>query len=170
MDETYTIQSVMATGKSDPTYGTEYYVKFAESEQTFQMWYKTAPTEGQKQDGHIEGNKFKKAKKEWNPGGPSSGITRSSDQPKRPAYKDNSDGQRQGMAINNAAAYVMATAEKPLNPSEWAQAVKAYAKALYDASDLTEQVEVTVTAEPTVEAPKNVQEIFGVKKAIPANK
>ena len=174
MAEKYTIQTVIPTGKSDPMYGTEFHVKFAENEGTFKLWYKTPPTEGQVQEGDIDGWKFKKAKKEWdgNSGGsassasaPPSTTSKSAYQPR--VYKDNSDGMRQGMCFNNAANYVEAISPEPLAPADWARAVKAYAQALYLLGDLAAEEVVPPTEQVTevtvAEAPKTVQEIFGVK-------
>ena len=177
MAEKYTIQTVIPTGKSDPMYGTEFHVKFAENEGTFKLWYKTPPTEGQVQEGDIDGWKFKKAKKEWDGNSSGGASSASASAPTKPAYqprvyKDNSDGMRQGMCFNNAATYVLAVApvldKEPLNPTDWARAVKAYAQALYLLGDLAAEEETVVppaeqVTEVTVaEAPKSVQDIFGV--------
>lgn len=52
--------------------------------------------------------------------------------------KDNSDGQRQGMCINNAANFVNASEDrKDLTPVMWAERVWRYANALYALGDLT---------------------------------
>ena len=172
MAEKYTIQTVIPTGKSDPMYGTEFHVKFAENEGTFKLWYKTPPTEGQVQEGDIDGWKFKKAKKEWdgNSGGGASSASAPPSTTSKPAYqprvyKDNSDGMRKGMAINNAATYVNAVSPEPLAPKDWAKAVTAYAKELYVVSELEDVAPVPPTEQPkeVAEAPKTVQEIFGVK-------
>lgn len=176
MAEKYTIQTVIPTGKSDPMYGTEFHVKFAENEGTFKLWYKTPPTEGQVQEGDIDGWKFKKAKKEWDGGSSGGASSASAPAPSggKPAYqprvyKDNSDGMRQGMCFNNAANYVDSISPKELTPTEWAKAVKAYAQALYLLGDLAAEEVVPpteqVTEVPVTEAPKTVQEIFGVKAA-----
>ena len=174
MAEKFTIQTVIPTGKSDPMYGTEFHVKFAENEGTFKLWYKTPPTEGQVQEGDIDGWKFKKAKKEWdgNSGGGASSASAPPSTTSKPAYqprvyKDNSDGMRQGMCFNNAANYVEAISPEPLAPADWARAVKAYAQALYLLGDLAAEEVVPPTEQVTevtvAEAPKTVQEIFGVK-------
>lgn len=155
MAENYTVTTVMETGKSSPTYGTEYHVKFAESEQTFQLWFKKAPLQGDKVYGNINGNKFKKEKKEFEP------TQQTGQAPAKRTYQDNSDGQRQGMCINNAAQYINAQNEK-LTPSEWAESVRAYAQALYGKSDLA-KAEVKEEAE-AAEISTSVQEIFGVTK------
>lgn len=162
---TYTIKSVMATGKSSPMYGTEYYVQFNEIGQSFPLWFKTEPAIGHQINGTIEGTKFKKEKKEWNPNGatPSqaSQPTVGSSTPK-PAYKDNSDGMRQGMCINNAANYVANSGDEVLSAKGWAETVHAYATALYSLGDL-------VKTEPEDDTLESVKDMFGVT-AVPANK
>lgn len=127
----YTIESAMKTGKKSPTYGEEFYVKFEESEDTFTLWYKTAPKKGQEQAGEIKGSKFTKEKAPYNgkASAPNTG-------PKK-TYNGNSDGQRQGMCINNASNYVNSLDfEKTLTDREWAKTVHAYATALYVLGDL----------------------------------
>lgn len=141
MTETYTVQNAMKSGKKDATFGEEYYVKFVESEQTFPLWFKKDPT-GSKIEGEINGSKFKKVKKEYNP-------TEKPASAGKPVWKDNSDGQRQGMAINNAAAYVQSCATEIVPPAVWAKTVIGYAKALYDSSDLN-----------AVAEPESTQEVF----------
>lgn len=148
MAETYTIQQTMPTGKSHEKFGSEYQVKFVESEQTFALWFKKEPQPNDTIDGEINGNRFKKVRKEWNP----------DQKPAAPAKQYNNsreDGMRQGMAINNAAQYVAAISPEPLKPSEWARAVSQYARALYDASDLNAQPEASQDV-------KSVKDIFGV--------
>lgn len=53
-------------------------------------------------------------------------------------YKDNSDGQRQGMCFNNAANYITASTppERMLEADMWAKHVYNYANALYKLGDL----------------------------------
>lgn len=172
--EKYTIEKVSPTGKQSPMYGTEYHVKFVENEGHFKLWYKSAPTEGQVQEGTIDGWKFKKAKKEFNPDNQeSTQETTSAPKPtaSRAPYKDNSDGMRQGMCFNNASQYVLNVSPEPLAPAEWAKAVNAYAQALYLVSELSKEpieVEAPKTKVVTIaEAPKSVQDVFG---ASPANK
>ena len=139
----------MPTGKNNATYGVEYYVKFNESEDTFRLWFKKAPEAGQTIDGDIADGKFKKAKKEWKPqeGGGSTGQGGTSPAPSR-SYKDNSDGMRQGMCINNAANYVNSLEfPKALTDREWAELVHSYATALYILGDLKAPItEETVAA------------------------
>lgn len=57
---------------------------------------------------------------------------------------DNSDGQRQGMCINNAAAYVIAVRDPKagvMTPTDWAEIVHGYATALYALGDLNAKEE-----------------------------
>jgi hypothetical protein len=106
---TFTVKSVMSTGKTHATYGTEFYVQFNEVEQAFPLWFKSAPEIGTAIDGEINGGKFKKIKKEYTPNTEAPAASTqggASSSPAKPAYKDNSDGMRQGMCFNNAANYV----------------------------------------------------------------
>jgi len=58
--------------------------------------------------------------------------------------KDNSDGMRQGMCINNAANYVNSLEfPQALTDREWASLVHSYATALYILGDLKEAEEIT---------------------------
>lgn len=149
MVETYTVQSAMKTGNKSDKYGEEYYVKFVESEQTFTLWFKKDPS-GEKLEGSIEGSKFVKAKKEYTPGAPQTGG-----QPPRKSGYDG-DGQKQGMAINNAAEYVNDHAPELVDPETWAITVIKYAKALYKRSDLNAE-EVLTEAATAGELFKNVR-------------
>lgn len=155
----YTIKSVMPTGKNHATYGTEFYVQFNEVEQAFPLWFKTPPEVGSEVEGDIADGKFKKAKKEWKPsneGGSSASQGGSSHS--RAPYKDNSDGMRQGMCINNAANYVNSLEfPKALTDSEWATTVFSYANALYRLGDLTKAPEGSQDVE-------NVQAVFAGAK------
>lgn len=90
------------------------------------------------------------------------------------AYKDNSDGQRQGMCINNAANYVNAN-EKDLTPVAWAEQVWRYANALYNFGDLkkedvTEALD-TGTLDEIADVPddgrislEDIEDVFGGSK------
>lgn len=147
MVETYTVQNVMATGKDHDTYGKEFYVKFVESEQTFPLWFKKAPDAGTKINGEINGSKFKKDKT------PPADETPKNSPVSRGRY--DSDGQRQGMCINNAANYVNSCATEIVTPKKWAETVHGYANALYLLGDLGQ-----VPAEPAAE---NTGELFGGK-------
>lgn len=137
MSETYKVESVMKTGKNSPQFGSEYYVKFYESEQTFPLWFKSDPQVDSTLNGTIEGSKFKKEKKEWNPN-PSTAetpVASPAPQSSRP-YKDNSDGMRQGMCINNAANYINTVATDTVDAKTWAKTVHQYATELYKLGDL----------------------------------
>lgn len=167
---TYTVKSVMPTGKNHDTYGVEFYVQFNEVEQAFPLWFKQAPEVGTTIDGEINGGKFKKARKEWKPENSSGGASSESAPVRsgKPAWKDNSDGMRQGMCFNNAANYV-ATLEFPkaLTDSEWATTVFSYAQALYRMGDL-QQAPEGAQETPKEEALENVQAVFGGAQAVPA--
>lgn len=79
---------------------------------------------------------------------------------------DNSDGQRQGMCINNAANYLVAIHDPkagPLTAEEWAEMVNGYATALYAVSDLKAEPKETNPFEgedPVEEAPLNADDIL----------
>lgn len=165
----YTVADVeKANEPADPTYGQKYYVRFEGQEQSVQVSRKSDPQIGEEMDGTIKEGRFKKTPKPYTPGAPQQRY----DGPKR---ADNSDGQRQGMCINNASAYVLYRSEhaqKPLDPKEWATTVAAYANELYKLGDLegTTFDEVTPEAlseaiKPITEGPKHVQEIFGKPEA-----
>lgn len=171
----YTIKSVMPTGKTSQMYGTEYYIQFNEVDKAFPLWFKQDPAVGSELEGEINGSKFKKVKKEWKEDQSSqsqSNPTTSSPTGTKPAYKDNSDGMRQGMCFNNAANYVNSLDfGKPLTDSEWARTVFAYAQALYRMGDLNVAPEGSqVATEPVVEQPtplENVQAVFGNVQPVP---
>jgi len=163
--EKYTIQTAIPTGKTHQMYGTEFHVKFAENEGTFKLWYKEPPQEGKEQYGTIDGWKFKKAsKQDLENAGIQSASTPSATPAaarapySKPAYKDNSDGMRKGMAINNAAAYVLAVSPEPLSPNEWATAVTKYATALY----LISELDGTTLPKPEDKTIQNVKDVFGI--------
>ena len=130
----YTISNVMATGEESEKFGHEYYVKFAESADTVKVWRKTEPKEGDVWNGKIDGNKFVKP-----PYNPEAKKTAPAASTKATGYKrvDNSDGQRQGMCINNAANYVNNTQGDKLEAKDWANMVHSFAQALYNKGDLT---------------------------------
>jgi hypothetical protein len=157
--EKYTVATSMPSGKSDPKFGTEYIVKFAENEGTFKLWYKKQPEEGFVQEGTIDGWKFIKAKKEYVAGAAGS-VPAAVHSVSKPTYRDNSDGMRKGMAINNAAAYVMATSQELYSPQAWAKRVADYARELYLVSELEPQTqeETPAPVDRTTEAKK----VFGV--------
>lgn len=154
---TFTVKSVMPTGKNHATYGTEFYVQFNETEAAFPLWFKSQPDIGTAIEGDIVAGKFKKVKKEYTPqaeapaGAPAA----------KPAWKDNSDGMRQGMCFNNAANYV-ATLEftKALTNQEWAELTFSYAQSLYRLGDLNQAPEGSQAA-PADEVPTTVAGVFG---------
>jgi hypothetical protein len=133
MDETFTIQSIMPTGKTDKFGNAGYYVKFVESENTFTLLFKDPRKEGDKLEGHIDGSKF--IKKPFVQGQAVSGA------PVKKTYgaiqADRGDGMRQGMCINNAAQYVSDHSGGKIDlPDVWANTVHTYATALYNLGDL----------------------------------
>lgn len=158
--QSYTVANVMPTGQTSPKFGDEYYVKFAESEETFKVWRtaKNKPVEGAVWEGTIEGDKFKKAPFV-------SSHTESGATAKRTygaIQADKGDGMRQGMCINNAANYVNATQGDKLEAEDWANMVHAFAQALYNKGNLTqtpEGVEVT----DAVAGVQNVKDVFGIQ-------
>lgn len=86
----------------------------------------------------------------------------------KPAYKDNSDGMRQGMCINNAANYVAhnhTDADRAmLNSDEWAKLVWNYANDLYLLGDLGNVQEGDVVNNDVTEEAidlSDIKDIFG---------
>lgn len=149
MSQTYTVKSTMPTGKTNEKFGSEYYVQFNETEQTFPLWFKTAPDIGKEIEGEIVEGKFKKVKKEWKPGeGKSGSNSQNGGSQSRGQYKDNSDGMRQGMCFNNAANFVNNQVfDKIPTAQEWADTVFGYAQALYRKGDLMQPAEDLQEAE-----------------------
>jgi hypothetical protein len=152
----YTVRQATPTGKSDPTYGTEYIVHFNEDDREVRLSKKDAVVVGQEFNGTINSNKygcyFKKDP--FVPGQATAPAATTSPQPTaKPSrtFKDNSDGMRQGMCINNAANYVnkILGVDEPLDAAAWAKAVHAHATALYRLGDLTQDPDV-----------QNVKDVF----------
>lgn len=146
----YKIEQFEPTGEKHDMFGTEYHIKFDGQMRSFKLWFKEAPTVGKEVDGNIEGDRFKKIKKEYN-GGATSTVT---------GYTprvDNSDGQRQGMCLNNASNYVTKT-QAEATPDEWAKQVYNYANALYALGNLDGLGELDNSPKTDL---KNVAEIFG---------
>lgn len=142
---TYTIQSVMQTGKNSPQFGSEYYVKFNEMADTVPLWFKNEPAVDTPVDLEKVNGKWKKVKKEWNPQTKSQSSSPAETKTAPYARKDNSDGMRMGMCMNNAANYVNSLSfEKTLTDQEWALTVYAYASALYALGDLKNPEAATV--------------------------
>lgn len=161
----FTIKTATPTGKTDPTYGDEYYVQFEEDTRAVKMSRKAVPQPGGKENGQIIDGKygayFKKDPYQPTPQG---GAVNVPAKKWTPIKRDNSDGQRQGMCLNNAANYVNTLEfEKALTDREWAQLVHSYATALYRLGDLKDVEDQPAPAElPIAEAPKAVQDVFGV--------
>jgi len=64
------------------------------------------------------------------------------------AWKDTSDGQRQGMCMNNAAAYInLRNANEDMPAKDWAAMVHEFAKALYELGGLENTPEVEVAGQ-----------------------
>lgn len=80
-------------------------------------------------------------------------------------YHDNSDGQRQGMCFNNAAAYLNYVADpgKALTPNKWAAAVWTYAQALYQRGDLNK------THEDNLDTPVDSSDHEAIKRGLQAD-
>lgn len=160
----YTVKSAQATGKVDPTYGQEFIVFFNEDPREVKLSRQNPVEVGQEEDGTIIDGKwgayFKKTP--WNgANAPAPAVAGQAKAPVKPAYKDNSDGMRQGMCFNNAANLVNKMVELTgINPEpvQWARDVFGFARALYSLGDLTEDLppeEIDFK-----DAPTNVQEIF----------
>lgn len=131
----YTISNIMPAGETHDMYGTKYLVKFAEEADTFELWFKKTPNEGDKIPGSIQDGRFKKDKPAFGSKPAYTGPQKSGFSPAERAKS--ADGQHQGMCYNNAAQYVNAKATNLLPPVEWADAVYKYAQALYAKGDLT---------------------------------
>lgn len=163
---TFTIKQVMETGDVHDTYGKEYFVQFNEMDDTVKLWFKKeTPAAGMEVELEKGAKGWKKVKKEWKPQEKVGGGASTSSAPSKPAYKDNSDGMRQGMCINNAANYVNGLEfDKALTDVEWATTVFSYANALYRLGDLTKAPEGSqeAPAENMDQTPlESVQAVFG---------
>jgi hypothetical protein len=125
----YTVKQVKPTGEAPSSFGTKYHVRFNEDDRTVTVTKKTEVTVGQELDGDIKENSygayFKSAPREFTPA------------PKAAFTPKNSDGQRQGMCINNAASFVNVAGDASMEAQAWADMVHAYASALYNKGDLT---------------------------------
>jgi hypothetical protein len=128
-----TIKSVTPTGKVDQGFGVPYYVTFEEVEGSVYAQKKTEPQVGDEWWGKVEDGKFglKFVKDPYNPN-QENRVVPTGDAPR--TFKDNSDGMRQGMAINNAAKYVI---ERNINnelfvgAQELADEIKEFAVPIY---------------------------------------
>ena len=156
---TYTIKSIMPTGKESAQFGKEFYIQFNEMSDTPSFWFKKEPQVGGSLDLEQVNGKWKKVKKEWNPNQQSQSPATAQAGASKPAYKDNSDGMRQGMCFNNAAAYVntLEFVNGALTNAEWAQLVFDYAQALYRLGDLNTPQEGSQQAS----AFDNTAQLFG---------
>lgn len=82
-------------------------------------------------------------------------------------WKDNSDGQRQGMCFNNATLFVNMMLQKSdtaVSPEEWAEMVRAHAKALYLRVDLAEAAQ-----KATPEATPSLSQQYKERKTVAAD-
>lgn len=83
----------------------------------------------------------------------------------RTPARDNSDGQRQGMCINNAANYINSQS-KDYTPVEWADRVWRYANTLYGLGDLKKESNTSIDTVVEVDDNKpidlsDVEDVFG---------
>lgn len=165
---TYTVKQATATGKVTAKFGTEYIVHFNEDEREVKMSRQKPVEVGQEEHGTIVDSRYGAyfKKDPYNPD-----LAKTADPVKKqwaPMRKDNSDGMRQGMCMNNAANYVNSLDTGPLTPKDWAKAVYSFATELYELGDLgykdaPEDIKSQLET-PLSEAPKSVQEVFGVSK------
>lgn len=163
---TYKVLDVKPTGKDDPKFGTEFWVKL-DNEDVAKLWFKNAPAVGTELDLEKTDKGYKKVKKEWKPSSEKSSSESSSSSSSsrssatKPVYKDNSLGMRIGMCINNAAQYVNSLdiqdkegLPKILSPDEWADTVTSYALELFTRTDDKKFVEAeakeVIKGEPVV--------------------
>lgn len=98
--------------------------------------------------GHIEdlvsrnGKPYRKFKREqqegqgFTPQQPTASTQTSGQSGYSKGSDDRADGMRQGMCINNAAAYVASAIDTALTQKEWSELVHSYASALYALGDL----------------------------------
>ena len=164
----YKVAAVKPSGKDDPKFGTEFYVKL-DNDDVARLWFKNAPEVGQELDLEKGPKGYKKVKKEWNPSNTSSQSSEKSSasygKPSRAPFKDNSQGMRIGMTVNNAANYVNSLDirdndgnAKILTPDEWATTVASYAIELYHATDdanFTEEKKPVIEGEHVELDPEN---------------
>jgi hypothetical protein len=156
----YTVKSATPTGKVDPKFGTEYIVHFNEDIREVKLSRQKPVELGQEENGQIVDSKFGAYFKK------DPFVRDVPLQDQKPAWKDNSDGQRQGNCLTNAANYVLAISPNPLKPLDWANAVHQYAEALYQTGglqtaleELTAPVEATVGTTEAI-TPQDIQAIF----------
>lgn len=157
---TYKVSAVKPSGKDDPKFGVEYYVKL-DNDDVARLWFKKEPVVGQELDLEKGDKGYKKVKKEWNPSNPSSTSSTTPSKPfqKSSTFKDNSVGMRIGMCVNNAANYVNSLniekdgAPHTLSPADWATTVASYAIELFhntDDTNFTEEKKPVIEGEHIV--------------------
>ena len=166
MGQFYTVQSTNRLDGSDNYGNVTDSVRFENS--TESVLYRHQPTTqvdvGTKLFGHIEQKQsqagkayyiFKREQQEQTNFTQQVPQTRSTG---RASYKDNSEGMRQGMCINNAANLVnalVALDPTSMTTEQWAKDVHAYASALYRLGDLVQNE--TVPAKDVVVDPTDEQ-------------
>jgi hypothetical protein len=160
MEQFLTIDKIKDSGKVDNFGNHKCYISLTghEDEVTYTDVYaafKDLPTEGTIRYGSVQdgeyGQRFKSAQVPdgvQRPAGMTSAAKSApqsaSKAPQGTSY--NQDGARQGMAINNAATYVIAQLNGDrLSPEDFASEIQEYAKAIYKI-DLTASVEDDVMA------------------------
>lgn len=145
----YTVKAVANTGTVDPKYGTKYLVQFNEYQGDVSVSRKDAINVGDVFNGEVKVNSYGAYfKKDPTPVSMEIADKAKSYKPGKQA----SDGQRQGMCLNNAANYVSQHGTKIMTPDEWADTVHSYAEALYNKGDLE--------IKPVSNQLKDVQEFF----------
>lgn len=159
----YTVKQVKPTGKVDEKFGTEYHVQFNEDDRVVKVSRKTEVTVGQEFDGEIKDNSygayFKSAPRDFTA---TAGSAAPAGTRRAPfVRKDNSDGMRQGMCINNAANFVNALSFADMTADAWATMVYDYANALYAKGDLTGEVADQAAEQQAEDFKKSVEDVFG---------
>lgn len=168
----YTVKNATQTGKVDAKFGTEYLVNFNEDDRVVKMSRQKPVEVGQEENGTIVDSKYGAYfKKDPYVQQPSGGVVNPTKKEWTPIKKDNSDGQRQGMCLNNAANFVNNHLGLEVDPKVWAETVHSFATALYNLGDLKEEVK---TAPVVTEEAQSVMDLIGGEpispKAVPSNK
>jgi hypothetical protein len=157
MSKQFTLKNPAKMGDKDPKYGQSWwsYTHDADTPVMFNLM------DGEVRDGSVitteewvnkqssKGTDYLRLKKVKVQGQESLGEVRASTADVKPAYKDNSDGQRQGMCFNNANAYISALSSEKMPAEKWADIVWEYANALYAKGDLSGSDGSTTSQLPT---------------------
>lgn len=149
-----TIKQVMPTGGELDKYGKAYHVQFDEIDTPVTKWSMKELKVGDNLYGEVKDGKFVK-----DPYNPTPGQKQFES---KKANDARNDGQRQGMCINNAAAYISTMSSEKVDAKSWASEVHKYASALYALGDLDDFVEDMTDDELGAKMTK-VEEVFGVK-------